>query len=100
AFPLIGGAKGTGASPRRFVGTALFDWILTRDSSVRVLSVSRKDRGAILPVGRAKGDIYWYADGRFTTSNYYRDTLPDWVKVFNARIPFDRLAGTSWTLSR
>ncbi|MEP6494559.1 MAG: alkaline phosphatase family protein [bacterium] len=95
--PLIA-ASGAGASPRRFNGTTLYDWMLARDSSARVLSVSRKDRGAILPIGRSKGDVYWFADGKFTTSRYYADTLPSWVNEFDARIPFDRLAGTKWNL--
>ncbi|MDB4874497.1 MAG: type phosphodiesterase/nucleotide pyrophosphatase [Gemmatimonadetes bacterium] len=95
--PLIA-ANGAGASPRRFNGTTLYDWMLVRDSSARVLSVSRKDRGAILPIGRAKGDVYWFADGKFTTSRYYADTLPAWVRDFDARIPYDRLANTRWDL--
>ena len=53
--------------------------------SARVLSVSRKDRGAILPIGRAKGDIYWFAGGKFTTSRYYADTLPTWVTDIRRR---------------
>jgi hypothetical protein len=63
-----------------------------------VLSVSRKDRGAILPIGRAKGDVYWFAGGRFTTSRYYADTLPTWVNSFDDAIPYARLAGLSWKL--
>jgi arylsulfatase A-like enzyme len=90
---------GDGASPRRFRGTTLYDWMRAADGSSRVLSVSRKDRGAILPVGRAKGDVYWYASGIFTTSSYYRsDTLPGWVREFNAEDPISKLAGSSWTL--
>src|SRR6058998_4160363 len=46
--PLIG-ARGLGASPRRFRGTGFFDWLKTSDPNARALSVSRKDRGAILP---------------------------------------------------
>ncbi len=95
--PLID-ANGPGASPRRFNGTTLYDWILARDSGAKVLSVSRKDRGAILPIGRARGDIYWFAGGMFTTSRYYADTLPAWVRDFDRRIPYDRLAGSAWTL--
>src|SRR5262252_526217 len=95
--PLIGVAGG-GASPRRVNGTTLYDWLLVRDSSARVLSVSRKDRGAILPIGRAKGDVYWFAGGRFTTSRYYADTLPTWVTKFDEAIPYDRLAGMPWKL--
>ncbi len=95
--PLIG-SKATGASPRRFVGTTLYDWLRARDSAVRVLSVSRKDRGAILTVGRARGDVYWFADGRFTTSRYYADTLPSWVRTFDDSIHLERLAGKKWDL--
>jgi predicted AlkP superfamily pyrophosphatase or phosphodiesterase len=94
--PLIG-TTGPGASPRRFNGTTLYDWILAHDATARVLSVSRKDRGAILTIGRAKGDIYWFAGGRFTTSRYYADSLPTWVTQFDAAIPYDRLGGMQWT---
>jgi predicted AlkP superfamily pyrophosphatase or phosphodiesterase len=97
--PLLGVAGGgAGASPRRFVGTTLYDWMLAADSGTRVLSVSRKDRGAILPVGRAKGDVYWYADGLFTTSRYYADSLPGWVRDYNVRQGPQRLAGAKWEL--
>jgi len=89
---------GPGASPARFRGTAFFDWLQAAEPSARVLSVSRKDRGAILPVGRAKQQVYWYQGGSFTTSRYYANALPAWVRAFNARrIPF-RAAGRAWTL--
>jgi hypothetical protein len=95
--PLLGTA-GPGASPRRFRGTELFDWLKAADPTARALSVSRKDRGAILPIGQAKEQVYWYQSGLFTTSRYYADTLPTWVQAFNARrLPF-KAAGTSWTL--
>ena len=97
AAPLIG-VNGAGASPARFRGTELFDWLKAADSGARALSISGKDRGAILPIGRAKQQVYWYAGGFFTTSRYYADSLPTWVRVFNGqRIPF-RAAGTQWTL--
>lgn len=95
--PLIGSGE-LGASPFRFRGTTLYDWMKAADSATRVLSVSRKDRGAILPIGRAKADVYWYAsNGLFTTSRYYRDTLPAWVNAFNARRGPQALAGRAWT---
>lgn len=89
---------GPGASPYRFRGTAMIDWMRIKNPASRALSVSRKDRGAILPLGRAHQDVYWYSGIRFTTSTYYRDTLPDWVKQFNARRLPQRLAGTAWDL--
>jgi len=97
AAPLIG-VNGVGASPARFRGTEFFDWLKAADSGARALSISGKDRGAILPIGRAKEQVFWYAGGFFTTSRYYADSLPTWVRVFNGqRIPF-RAAATQWTL--
>src|SRR3989441_2669897 len=97
AAPLIG-VNGPGASPTRFRGTAFFDWLKAADSGARALSISGKDRGAILPIGRAKQHVYWYFGGYFTTSRYYADSLPTWVRVFNGqRVPF-RAAATQWTL--
>ena len=90
---------GLGASPRRFRGTTLYDWMRAGDSASRVLSVSRKDRGAILPVGRSRGDVFWYAGGIFTTSAWYRaDTLPGWVREWNAAVRCRKVAGWTWNL--
>jgi predicted AlkP superfamily pyrophosphatase or phosphodiesterase len=96
--PLLIATNGPGASPRRFRGTTLFDWLKAADPTARALSVSRKDRGAILPIGQAKEQVYWYQSGLFTTSRYYADSLPTWVQTFNARrLPF-KAANTAWTL--
>lgn len=96
--PLIE-AQGIGASPYRFRGSTLTDWLRSRDARTRALSVSRKDRGAILPLGRAKQNVFWYAaNGTFTTSRYYADTLPAWVRAFNTRHAPATFAGSTWTL--
>lgn len=96
--PLVAGGYGPGASPVRFRGTTLVDWMTAADRRSRTLSVSMKDRGAILPVGRAKTDVYWYSiDGRFLTSTYYRKELPTWVNDFNNRQLVATYAGQSWT---
>jgi predicted AlkP superfamily pyrophosphatase or phosphodiesterase len=95
--PVIGGGS-VGASPFRFRGTVLFDWIQKKDSRARALSVSRKDRGAILPLGKAKQSVFWLTRGGFSTSSYYADKLPSWVQQFNARKISESYAGKSWTL--
>ena len=88
------------ASPYRFRGSVLIDWLRTRDPASRALSISRKDRGAILPLGRAKQSVFWYAttNGEFTTSRYYADTLPTWIRAINARRVPQKLAGQAWNL--
>lgn len=95
---LIGFPGVTGASPRRFQGTTLVDWLKAADSGLKFLSVSQKDRSAILPVGRAVGPVYWFNDGRFTTSSYYADSLPAWLTAWQGRGGVERLAGTTWSL--
>ncbi|HEV7588169.1 MAG TPA: alkaline phosphatase family protein, partial [Longimicrobium sp.] len=93
------GADGAGASPFRFRGSVLTDWMRVKDPRTRAISVSRKDRGAILPLGRAHQTVLWYAsNGTFTTSSYYADTLPTWVRRFNERRLPQALAGRAWTL--
>jgi predicted AlkP superfamily pyrophosphatase or phosphodiesterase len=93
-------SRDAGASPYRFRGSTLIDWMRVKDPRSRALSISRKDRGAILPLGRAKQSVFWYAtsNGEFTTSRYYADTLPQWIRRVNARRIPQRLAGQSWTL--
>jgi predicted AlkP superfamily pyrophosphatase or phosphodiesterase len=96
--PLIG-ATDAGASPVRFRGTTLTDWLTAADPATRALSVSAKDRGAILPIGRSKQQVFWYANnGAFTTSRYYADTLPTWLGDFNALRLARRKAGQPWSL--
>jgi hypothetical protein len=94
---LVGLPHEPGASPERFQGTTLYDWIVATSPRSRQLSVSMKDRSAILMTGRSKQDVYWYSSsGNFTTSRYYRDSLPAWVKAFNAALrqlrPRERLS--------
>jgi hypothetical protein len=93
-------SRDPGASPFRFRGSVLIDWLRIKDPRSRALSISRKDRGAILPLGRAKQNVFWYAtsNGQFTTSRYYADTLPDWIRRVNARRVPQRLAGQAWNL--
>lgn len=89
-----------GASPFRFQGTTLVDWLTRANPATRALSVSAKDRGAILPIGQSRQQVYWYSthNGRFTTSRWYADRLPDWVRAFNERVHASQHAGRSWDL--
>jgi predicted AlkP superfamily pyrophosphatase or phosphodiesterase len=96
--PLIGGFQGEGASPHRFRGTTLYDWMLAADPETRALSVGRKDRGAILPMGAARTHIYWWAGTGFTTSSYYRSALPDFVQAWNAGLDPAAWQGRVWSL--
>lgn len=97
AYPLLE-VRGPGASPHRFRGTVLYDWMRRRWPASRFLSVSRKDRSAILPMGRNRGPVYWHVGGQFTTSRYYADSLPSWVRAFNQAAVAARAPGREWRL--
>ena len=53
----------------------------------KTIGVSIKDRGAIFPSGHTANGAYWFEglnEGKWMTSTYYRDELPNWVQEFNS----------------
>ena len=99
ARPLID-AVSLGTSPRNLTASTFGDEIvLSSGEKSRVFSVSVKDRGAIIPGGRL-GKAFWYdsGSGRFFTSDWYYDVLPEWVSQFNDSPRRDRYRGRSWSL--
>ncbi len=97
-FAVLDAPGAPGMSPAGFNGSSLFDWMHAADSGSRVLSVSRKDRAAILTAGPTRGDVYWYNAGKFTTSTFYRDTLPAWIRAVNSELRPDDWKGKQWSL--
>ena len=73
-------------SPRRMLATTIGDELrLATDFRSRVFSVALKDRAAILPGGHSCNAAYWWdtSAGRFVSSTYYMDALPEYVNDFN-----------------
>ncbi|MGB5942056.1 MAG: alkaline phosphatase PafA [Leeuwenhoekiella sp.] len=53
----------------------------------KTIGLSLKDRGSILPAGHTANAAYWFHgrdEGRWITSSFYMDVLPQWVQDFNA----------------
>jgi predicted AlkP superfamily pyrophosphatase or phosphodiesterase len=84
-------------SPRNFIGSNFSDMMRMHYQS-KVIGISMKDRGAILPAGRKPAGAYWWesASGNFITSTYYRPELPAWVKQFNDRQRAKDFIGQTW----
>lgn len=78
--------SGTAASPRNLMTTGLADWVRARYPDSRYISISVKDRAAVLMGGMHPTYAFWYqrTSGRFITTNYYARSLPEWVLRFNA----------------
>jgi predicted AlkP superfamily pyrophosphatase or phosphodiesterase len=96
---LVGGGTGPGRSPRLLIGDTISDELrLESEFKSRVVSISLKDRGAILPGGHTANAAYWYSagSGRFVTSTYYMSALPEWATKFNESLPAKAYCNKPW----
>jgi len=89
-YALVGlpaGATTTpGSSPRNLLASTIGDELRLDTVGIsRVYGVSLKDRAAILPAGATANGVFWIdqASGRFITSTYYMDQLPEWAQTFD-----------------
>jgi predicted AlkP superfamily pyrophosphatase or phosphodiesterase len=90
-------AKGE-VSPWRLLSSTITDELkLSTQKRAKVISLSFKDRGAILPAGHL-GNAFWYdsKSGKFITSTYYTQTLPGWVDQFNQLGLADKYLSQEW----
>lgn len=82
----VGGNAKENKSPRNLLTTTIGDELrIATNYQSKVVGISIKDRGAILPGGHTANAAFWEGSGKFTTSTYYMDALPDWVKKFNEK---------------
>ena len=86
-----------GTSPKNLKAETVGDVLRKLDPLSKVISISGKDRGAILPAGQS-GTAYMYmsASGEFASSTYYMKEHPAWVNAYNAAKPADRYFKTEW----
>ncbi len=92
-------ATGGAASPRTLIGTTIGDQMrLANNFQSKVVTVSLKDRAAVLPGGQRPNGAFWFseADGEFVSSDYYFKELPAWVKKFDAADRPDKYFGMKW----
>ena len=83
----VGAANDNGKmSPKNMLTTTICDELkLATNFKSKVIGISIKDRGAILPAGHSADAAYWYDSktGKFISSTYYMNELPKWVLDFN-----------------
>jgi predicted AlkP superfamily pyrophosphatase or phosphodiesterase len=74
---------------------------LSTNFKSKVIGVSIKDRGAIIPAGHSADGAFWYdsKSGNFISSTYYGKNLPTWVSDYNAAHRVDSLYAKGWNLS-
>lgn len=96
--PMVDDPALAGGSPQPLLRSGLADWMRDHDRGTRIVSISGKARGAVLMAGqgRGQGHVYWLEvdPGRFSTSTFYRSSLPGWVDRFNRNV-LPAMAGDS-----
>jgi predicted AlkP superfamily pyrophosphatase or phosphodiesterase len=89
------------ASPKRLFTTTITDQMkISTNGQCRIYSISLKDRAAILPGGHNADEVYWYSpeSGKFITSTFYSNSLPQWVIRFNENNLPGKLFQNEWGL--
>jgi len=91
------GSELEGRSPRNLKGGTVGDLLkIGTGGRSRVVTVSAKDRSAIMLGGHLADAAYWMEDTLFVTSTYYRRDLPPWARDFNAAGRITSYAGKQW----
>ncbi|TDQ06842.1 alkaline phosphatase PafA [Pedobacter metabolipauper] len=73
-------------SPKNMVTTTITDELrLATNFQSKVIGISLKDRGSILPAGHTANAAYWYdgQTGDWITSTHYMKKLPIWLEDYN-----------------
>lgn len=87
-----------GTSPKNLKVETVGDVLRRANPQSKVIAISGKDRGAILPAGKT-GTAYMYmgSTGQFASTTHYMQEHPAWVNTFNAAKPADRYFRSEWT---
>jgi arylsulfatase A-like enzyme len=90
------GLDGAFASPSVLRSETVAD-VLERatDGRAHTVSLSLKDRGAVLPAGKKPDLVLWFDAARpgFTTSEYYAPNVPAWIGAWERDHPIDAWLG-------
>lgn len=87
-------------SPKMLQATTITDELrLATNFKGKVIGMSIKDRGAILPAGHFANWAFWYSKtGSFISSSFYGNELPAWATNFNNEKNYEKYANSGWSL--
>jgi predicted AlkP superfamily pyrophosphatase or phosphodiesterase len=91
------GVEGEGRSPRNLKNATVGDLLkIGTGGRSKVVTVSAKDRAAIMMGGQLADAAYWMVDTLFVTSTYYRQEMPAWAREFNGAGKVTSYFGKKW----
>ena len=87
-------------SPKNLLSTTITDELrMATNFKGKVIGMSLKDRGAILPAGHFANWAFWYSKtGAFISSTFYGSKLPNWVMEFNQEKRYMDYINRGWDL--
>ncbi|MDN3586921.1 alkaline phosphatase family protein [Pedobacter aquatilis] len=86
-------------SPKNMLTTTITDELrLATNFKGKVIGISLKDRGSILPAGHAANAAYWYqgSTGNWITSSYYMKEVPMWIADYNKMKLANKFYAKNW----
>ncbi|NII84018.1 MULTISPECIES: alkaline phosphatase PafA [unclassified Pedobacter] len=86
-------------SPKNMLTTTITDELrLATNFRGKVIGISLKDRGSILPAGHAANAAYWYqgSTGNWITSTYYMKEVPTWIADYNKLKLANKFYAKNW----
>ncbi|QPH39305.1 alkaline phosphatase PafA [Pedobacter endophyticus] len=86
-------------SPKNMLTTTITDELrLATNFKGKVIGISLKDRGSILPAGHAANAAYWYqgSTGNWITSTYYMKAVPTWIADYNKMKLANKFYAKNW----
>nr|WP_306455510.1 alkaline phosphatase PafA [Pedobacter panaciterrae] len=86
-------------SPKNLLTTTITDELrLATNFKSKVIGISLKDRGSILPAGHSANAAYWFdgGTGDWITSTHYMTQLPSWLVDYNKLKMADKYFEKNW----
>jgi predicted AlkP superfamily pyrophosphatase or phosphodiesterase len=100
----VGGSFESGLnSPVNLQASTFSDELeMASNQQSKVYGIGMKDNSAILSTGHSADGVFWFDNttGTWMTSTYYTNSLPDWVKDFNAMDYPETYLNGVWSLLR
>ena len=91
-------SKNKASSYRNVQATALGDWLKSQNPKSKVVSLSGKDRSAVMMGGKNPDGVFWYnKKGSFTSSSYYIKKIPFWLRKFNKDMGVKFYTDSTWS---
>ncbi len=96
---LLGLPAAKGVSPRMLLVDTVGDVMkLASGNRSKVFGVAIKDRVAMLMAGHNADGAFWLEDNLWTTSTYYRNDMPGYLRILNEPQCTEKFRGRAWEL--